>query len=299
MMSLMNVHRFLDQYSVTLGAAMMGRRKFFSQRVDCPSFEEVLRETRVTLPHISDTGFYEVAAESPTGALDPAFHIAQWLGDTYPTLIFHHGNNERPFNYGRLSKNTFKTIIRGNIEQFRTNLIVLRAPFHQSLRTYMQEATELARFASMLAGSVRLVDSLQSWTRENGGQCVVVSGISLGGWVTNLHRAYFNSADRYLPMMAGAALDEVFLSSAYRRMTGKLALNQPQAVRTSLNFEARYCQITTENVSALLARYDAIIDYETQRRCYSERSTTVIDKGHATGVLDVTALRRFLLANLE
>jgi hypothetical protein len=295
----MNIHTFLDQYTVTLGAALLGTRKFFSQSVTCPSFDEILNATMVKLPEISGTGLYEVTAQSPIGPLDPALYVAQWLGDTYPTLIYHHGNNERPFDFGRFSKNTFKTIVRGHMEQFQANIIVLRAPFHQSLRTYMTKATGLANFAAMLAASVQMVESLQRWMRAKSAERVIVSGISLGGWVTNMHRAYFNTADRYLPMMAGAALDEVFLSSAYRRMTGQLALNQPQTVRTALNFESAFMDVSADNVFPLLARYDAVIEYETQRRCYNEHTITVIDKGHTTGVLDSAGLRRFLLSSLE
>ena len=295
----MNLHNFLDHYTVFLGALLAGRRKFFSQSVDSPDFAELLEATSLELPSIAGEGVYEVAAETPVGTLDPAFNIAQWLGPEHPTLIYHHGNNERPFDFGRLSKNTFKNVILDHRQAFKANLIALRAPFHRSLGMYMERMTELRNFAAMLTVSVKLADELVRWSRTQGSPSVMLTGPSLGGWVTNLHRAYVTSADFYAPMMAGAALGEVFLTSAYRRLTGAAAREDPDAVRQALNFEERFASVPSDNVAALLMRHDAIIEYERQRQCYDPAHLTVHNRGHTTGVLDYAALRTFLLAQLR
>jgi hypothetical protein len=299
----MNLHQFLDHYTVFLGGLLTGRRKFFSQSVDSPDFAALLDTTSVELPPIAEEGIYEVSAESPVGPLDPAFYVAQWLGPEHPTLIYHHGNNERPFDFGAFSKNTFKNIILDHRQTFKANLIALRAPFHRSLRTYMERMTELRNFAAMLAVSVKLTEELVQWSRaqDEGTNSVPVllTGPSLGGWITNLHRAYYNSADFYAPMMAGAALDQVFLTSTYRRLTGPAAREDPEAVRQVLNFEESFAAVSSRNVAALLMRHDAIIEYERQRQCYDPACLTVHERGHTTGVLDYTALRAFLLAQLS
>jgi hypothetical protein len=295
----MNPHTFLDHYTVFLGALLAGRRKFFSQSVDSPDFAALLEATSVELPSIAGEGIYEVPTETLIGTLDPAFNVAQWLGPEHPTLIYHHGNNERPFDFGRLSKNTFKNIILDHRQTFKANLIALRAPFHRSLRTYMERMTELRSFAAMLAVSVKLAEELVHWSRAQSGARVLLTGPSLGGWITNLHRAYLNSADFYAPMMAGAALDEVFLSSAYRRLTGSAARENPMAVRRVLNFEEAFAAVPDGNVAALLMRHDAIIVYERQRQCYTPAQVTLQDRGHTTGVLASAALCTFLLAQLN
>ncbi len=305
----MNPHAFIDHYTVALGGLVAGRRKFFSQSVDSPDVATLLEATSLELPTIAGEGVYEVPAESPVGPLDPAFYVAQWLGPEQPTLIYHHGNNERPFDFGPFSKNTFKKIILDQRESFHANLIVLRAPFHRSLRTYMERMMELRNFTAMLAVSVKLVEELVQWTREQQSQGqssvagnktrVLLTGPSLGGWVTNLHRAYLNSADFYAPIMAGAALGEVFLTSAYRRLTGGAARENPAAVRRALNFEEAFTAASGNNVAALLMRYDAIIVYERQTQCYEPDQVVVHNRGHTTGVLDYAALRAFLLAQLK
>ncbi len=295
----MNLHRFLDHYTVAAGALLAGRSTFFSRSVDCPDFQEMLEATKLQLPDIAGEGTYEVPAETLIGTLDPAFLIAQWLGPEHPTLIYHHGNNERPFDFGPFSKNTFKQVVLSHRETFHANLIALRAPFHRSLRAYMQQMTELRNFSAMLAVSVGLAEALVLWSRAQGSPQAILTGVSLGGWVTNLHRAHYNTADRYAPMMAGAALDEVFTTSSYRRLTGALARERPEALQAALNFEAAFAAVPDDNVAALLMRHDAIIDYERQRRGYDPKHVTVLDRGHTTGALDAAALRAFLLAQLN
>jgi len=62
---------------------------------------------------------------------------------------------------------------------------------------------------------VVLTDTLVNRLLERGSAPVTVSGISLGGWATNLHAACYGSAHRYLSLLAGAALDDLFLESSY------------------------------------------------------------------------------------
>lgn len=292
----MNIHSFVDHYTVLMGALVAGRRKFFAESTASRTLPELLESTAMQLPAAEGEGSYEVPTGSAVGPLDPAFFVAQWHGAGHPTLIYHHGNNERPFAFNPWSKNTFQDIIYAHRDLFPANLIALRAPFHQSLGLYLDKITDLENFASMLMASVRLIEALQAWSRAQGSTSILVSGVSLGGWVTNLHRAYYNSADVYLPMLAGAALDEVFLSSAYRRLTGDLALRDPEAVRRTLNFEDAYRAVESANVFPLLARHDAIIVCERQQQAYTH--VTTIDKGHTTAVLAAGALRAFLLEHL-
>ncbi len=182
---------------------------------------------------------------------------------------------------------------------FRANLIALRAPYHSSLNVYLREMVELRNFATMLATSVKLAEALIAWSRAAGCPRVLLSGVSLGGWVTNLHRAYCGTADFYAPIMAGAALDEVFISSAYRRLTGPAGRRHSEALQRVLNFETAFAAVPADNVAALLMRYDAIIVHERQRRSYDPARIALLEKGHTTGALDFAALRAFLLAHLD
>ena len=277
---------------------MLSKFRYFSSSVDSPSFAEHLAAVELDLPLIQGEGYYEIPAISLAGPLDPAFQIAQWRGSEFPILIYHHGTNERPFDYGAASKNTFKNIFLAKKDSIPANLIALRAPYHRSLKDYCKEMTHLSNFMAMLAVSTVLVDSLVRLAHERLISPIVVAGISLGGWVTNLHRAYYGSADIYAPILAGAALEDVFLGSAYRALTGETALQNPEALRQALNFELQFLQAPETNVYPLLARHDQIIRLERQRLSYAKQPVTIINKGHLTAALASERLREHVLKRL-
>ncbi|MBS4032546.1 MAG: hypothetical protein KGZ63_14155 [Clostridiales bacterium] len=162
------MHVFLDKYSVAMAAIVLKNAKWFRESVDSPGFEEHLNNIKLTLPKFKGEGFYEVEAESLAGNLDPAFHVAKWLGPEYPTIIYHHGNNERPFNYGATSKNSFKLIFLSKKDMFDANLISLRAPFHkQSMKFYLDKIGKLSNFTAMLSVSVKMVEALVQDLKSN------------------------------------------------------------------------------------------------------------------------------------
>lgn len=294
------MHGFLDKYSVVMASLLLNRHTWFNKSIESPPFDEQLDTIEITIPEITGEGCYEVEGSYIEGKIDPAFHVVQFLGWDKPTLIYHHGNNEQPFNYGFAAKNTFKSVILANKDRFDANIINLRAPFHNDgMHRYLEKIGYLSEFTAMLSASVKLVEELVGMLKSNGNGKVVVAGVSLGGWVTNLHRSYFNSADIYVPMFAGAALDELFLSSYYRKLASPLVAAHPEAITKVLNFEKRYTSRQGENVSPLLAKYDQIIEYERQKRCYGSTRISVIEKGHITGALAADLLCKHVLKALK
>jgi len=251
------------------------------------------------LPRIEGAGVYEVNAGTLVGRLTPAFWIVQWLGEEYPTILWHHGNAERPFEHRWFSHTSLKQIFLRASAPFPANLVALAAPFHRrSPIFYAEQLRDLAKFVAMLAVSTRLVEALIAYLKARTNSRVMVAGISLGGWVTNLHRAFYNTADLYVPLLAGAALDEVFTASLYRNLTGRLARENPGQLRAVLNFEPEFARIRDDNLFPLLARYDQIIHLERHRVCYGNRPITILEKGHITASLAHHALRTHLLGQV-
>lgn len=290
------MHAFIDKYSVAMTALLMKNYRWFSDSVDSPGFQNQLSDIAMTLPLIEGEGVYELEATSSVGSLDPAFHVVKWLGPEYPTIIYHHGNNETPFHYGIGSKNTFQSILYKNKDEIDANLISLRAPYHNnSLKYYFEKMSKLSEFTTMLSTSVNLVESLVQMLRNSGCERVAVSGLSLGGWVTNLHRTFYNSAHVYIPIFAGASLGELFLTSCYRQLSSDLAKGNPEIIRACLNFDQEFKRIQKENVYPLLAKYDQIIEFNVQSLCYERQQLAVINKGHITGALASKELREHIL----
>lgn len=291
----MNRHVFLDNLTATMGALAAGKQKFFSRSSNSPSFKDFFSAIDLEIPFQEAEGIVEVQVNI-AGIPDAAYKVEKWLGRDYPTIIYHHGNNEKPFDYRRAAKNTFYNIFvkaRGAID---ANLIVVRAPFHNlSIGEYQSSMTELEKFMGMISASVKLNEGLVAALRRNSRRHILTCGISLGGWVTNLHRCYFNSSDSYVPLLAGACLGELFLESSYRKLTGSQALMQPEVLRNRLNFRGDYEKVVDKNVFPLLARYDQFIVFNTQLEGYRGHEVATLEKGHVTAAVNSLALRNHVL----
>jgi len=198
----MNIHTLLDGITAWTGALAARKQKFFSQSIESPSFSEYFEQLSLEVPEIDGEGEHFVEVKSPHQELDPALWIYRWQGWSHPTIIFHHGNNEDPFDMGRSAKQSIKMIFEPYKEENVANIIALRAPFHGiSLKEYTSRIAQLSNFVALIAASVVLAESLVKQIKEHSGQPVLISGISLGGWVTNLHRSFYNSADCYVPLL--------------------------------------------------------------------------------------------------
>jgi len=266
--------------------------------VESPGFDDLVDDMELAAPRITGEGQFELVARTGAGQLDPAFYVTQWLGEDRPTLIYHHGSGERPFDFRPWSGNTFRRIfLAGKLPP--VNLIVLRAPFHTLPRMLFYRAMgELSAFTAMLAVSVRLMENLVRYLRERGHERIVLAGISLGGWAVNRHRARFNSADVYLPMLAGTEMAEIFFEGTYSRMTGRVARSDPGAVRRALNFRETFLRVPDNNVFPLLARFDALTPLERHRRGYGGRPVEILERGHITAARDGNGLREYIRRRL-
>jgi hypothetical protein len=291
----MNIHALCDTISIRSTEVLVVGSKLFTKSVSSPTYAQHLNG--ITLKHspINGIGRYEVEAETLAGKLNPAFLVQQWKGEEYPTLIYHHGNLERPFNFHWYMKNTFRDIFMHRGQPVEANLIALRAPYHKgSYIRYARNIGHLTNFIAMLSVSVRLIEDLIFHFKNRTKGQVIVAGISLGGLAANLHRTYFNSADVYIPLCAGASLADVFTTSAYRKVINIVYENE-QAIKDIIDFEEEFRKVTTDNIFPLLARYDQLFRFERQMESYAGYPVEVVDKGHWTAALSSRDLRRHIL----
>ena len=295
----MNRHTIWDDATVYFTRLEMGGNRFFSQSIESPPLSEHLDNTTVHVPEIHGPGRYDVGADTIVGDLDPAFYIVQWNRDDCPTIIYHHGNDEHPFDFSPRSRNTFHHIFLNNKKMMDVNLITLRAPFHDSgSREYYGKMVSLSHFAAMLCVSVKLIEHLVTFAGQGSKAKVVVAGISLGGFITNLHRTFYNTASAYVPLLAGSAFGDVFVASQFSRLTGKQALRHPDAVRSILNFEEDFSRVKDHNVFPLLAGYDRYVEYDRQSTCYGDLPIRVIKRGHITAAMSGDLLREHILEHV-
>ena len=288
----MGKHEFLDTLAAGMGAMYGDSLKFFSEGAQSASLEELVAQCSATAPDWNGPGEYTGEVRTPLGTIPTEFTVLAWAGADAPLLVFHHGSGDIP--YAGRAKKVLGRGKSGFAPPFDAgiNVVATNSPFNESRKDYYAAIRDLERFGVLLAGSVALIEAVLRARPES--SKTVVSGISLGGWIANLHHACYDRADEYRPIFAGAALDRLFIDSAYRKLTGKAALEDLARLTECLNFEAAFARRSNENVHALLGRYDRYIVLEQQASIYREDQVTVIDRGHITGSGDNETLRGFL-----
>jgi pimeloyl-ACP methyl ester carboxylesterase len=292
----MNRHELLDVIPLRATGKVIGdERKLFARSLDSEGYEAHLDAVSAEVPPIDQQFKRGLRPDSLVGEVDAGVFVGRWLGRDYPTVVYVHGTREQPFSRSRL-KNSFKRILLDADQPVRANLIAVRAPFHTlGIRAYLDRLTEASNLMAMLAVPVELVERVVD---QLGDSHVVVAGLSLGGFVANLHRAFHDTADAYAPLLAGTLYSDVVLEGAFRHVTAERARRNPQAVRELVDFEEQFRQASTE-VRPLLARYDANVRLKAQRRAYGDVSVETIEKGHLTGTMATEALREHVLSGLK
>lgn len=296
----MNIHSFLDIAAVKLMKAGAGKRRIFSKSIESPSFSELMKLINLKVPKIKGEGIYEVEAETPSGKMMPAFKVQKWLGNEYPTIIYHHGNSEKPFKIKRFARNTFFKIFIDVKVPVKANLIALCSPMHRiPAKEYKDKLAELTNFTASFAVMAKLVEDLVSQIKQSSKKPVIVSGISFGGFVTNLHRAFFNSADIYIPMLAGSSMEKIFFESGFHELVSDFAHQNPEKIKKVLNFDNEFMSVKERNLFPLLGKYDQFIRLESHLECYGDHPVNIIKNGHITTAFCPRKMRNHIFKRIS
>ena len=287
----MSMHGWIDRVAVGLGAKFMP--KYFREGHESQTISEHIQGVTLQFPQISGDGDYEVPAITSVGELYAGFRMAQWIGESCPTVIYHHGASEIPFDYG------FRRIFLLKSHKLPVNYFLVRAPFHRSMKEFQHGIRTLANVVAMLAVSVSLIERLVQLNRKLGVGKILVAGTSLGGFITNLHHIHYNSANVYTPLLAGLAMHDAYLKSVYSKAVSPQAKEKGTMIESILNFEDDFARTDHSNVFPLLARFDQLIRYEQQKASYGDCPVTSIPKGHTTGALSYGQLRRHIFKRLS
>jgi hypothetical protein len=293
----MNLHRMADELVAALGGLYGDGTKFFRDGTESPHVSEIAAETRLSVSKAGSTleleEGQEVMVQAAYGAFSaPArYTVLRWAGPQAPTLIYHHGSGESNYT-ARIRR------IADRMDRSPANIIACSVPYNHSLKEYLYGAARLDRWVFLLAASVRLTEALTSRLREMGCPHIVCAGLSLGGWITNLHHTYFDTCDVYSPIFAGAALDDLFTESIYRKLLASSARDSGERFREALNFEKDFTARGSENVYPVMARFDRFIRFERQAGIYRGEQMTVLERSHTTGAVAYARLAEHLADRL-
>lgn len=277
---------WIDRIAASL--ATWGLPPLFRNGVESPPLTTHLEDTTIDLPSLDDDEYHAIQAATATGPVAAGVRTATELSPERPTIIFLHGFGELPFD------TTFDRLLRPHASPFEANLVAVQAPYHQTPSSLAAGTASLERMLRMQAVATLLIEALRRRCHNQLGTEVVVAGTSLGGFITNLHHVHFTSADRYVPMLAGLAQDDVFLHAAYRQGVAASALRQADTIERHLNFETAFKQSPPQHVHPLLAREDRIVRFERQMASYGGRPINTIAGGHLGAATAIGALRDHL-----
>lgn len=284
----MNINGIIDVLALNISGLAVRKSKYFRDGIESATLTKHLENINFHIPEINQEGLYKFKIKSLAGGLEAAIRVAQWKGNDYPTIIFHHGASEDPFDY------SFNHILPMEKIDISANLIAIQAPFCKSFKGFLEGVKTLENYVAMLAGSTKIIEEVIQLSPDK----TIISGISLGGFVTNLHHIYFNSADIYKPLFAGSDIAEALLDSAYDKMTAPIAKNNPLKIRRSLNFGEDFSKLDNSNVYPLLGKYDQVMKLDIQGRYYQEENLNLTNRGHLTGSLSFKLLRKHLLKDV-
>lgn len=288
----------MDRSAVAAGVLGGERVRFFRDGARGPVWGDHLAVPTPVLGDLAPGVASEVTVETLAGPMAVGVLLAHDAGPHAPVIVSHHGNNERAFDLGKRAKNFLNRSLLTPAPVPAT-VVLLRAPFHDGpLRAYTEAAGQVRTWMAMLAASVATVDALLEGHGASDGRPTIVVGFSLGGWVTNLHRAFHNGADLYVPMLAGAHLGRQMVDSSYRRMVSRRALEQADDLRALLDFDQAFRAVTDRNLAPLLARYDQFARVEDQLEDYGDTPVAMLATGHVGAALQGSALRTHVLAQL-
>ncbi len=286
----------LDRLAVAPGVLGGERLRYFRRAADGPPWAQHLTHPVPVLPSLRLGEPTEVTVRTLAGDLSVGLLLAH-RSDAPRLVVTHHGNNERAFDLGRRAKNSLNRALLEDPPD--ASIVLIRAAHHDGpLRDYLDAAGELSSWMAMLAASVLTVEALVQQQGRDAGRATLVTGISLGGWVANLHRAFHGTADRYVPMLAGARLGHQMVDSSYRHMLSHRARPDAEAIREQLDFDEVFRAVATRDVAPLLARRDAYCRAVDQADVYPEEAVSWLDTGHIGTALAGAELRRHVVTQL-
>ncbi len=286
--------RALDRAAVAAARVRRDRARYFRRRAEGPGWREHLDLDVAPAPPLTTDEPVQVTVETLLGPLTGAAWLAHDAGPDAPVIVTHHGSGERPFDLRRRAPNALNRALLAGTPP--ATVVAVRAPLHEgSRRRYDAVIGDLVAWMALLAASAGIVEAVVRRLAKDHAPPVLVTGFSLGGWVTSLHRAGWDSADCAAPLCAGAHLGRQMVDSAYARAVSTRALADPDALRATLDF-ADLFMARSARLAPLLARHDQYARPADQVEAFGEAPVRYLETGHIGAALTGGPLLRAHLA---
>lgn len=284
-------HESMDRLqAAALGLAMP---QAFQHGTTSPSLREHLEAVRLSIPPLTTQKRYRLTADTLAGPLACGYRVRLGSRSDLPVLIYHHGIAEMPYDKSFCGIFGWRTI--------DAHLVALQAPFHRTWWSVGKGLTTISRFMAMCAVSIALMEAIRRCFQDYGASQCLISGLSLGEFLSLMHHVYIGTANRCVPLLAGPDIAHTMLYTPLGRLITSEARSQVEHVQSLLDQRQAFQASDTRHIFPLLARYDLHMPYHHLHPCYldCQVSTVTFQRGHITGSLSYPALRHHLLSCLE
>jgi hypothetical protein len=261
--------------------ARASRIRYFRDGIDSPPLWEHVRALEFELPKLTKVGRTPFEVTTLAGDVGAAVHVHTPGMPDAPVLIWHHDAGELP---------PTRTLAQMFPDKSPTDLtiFVVEAPLHDNRDGPRVAGSSLIVHLAVLAVAVSVTERLLEWPRIANAPLTVVAGLGQGGYIANWHHLLRDTADLYIPFMAGTAEAEQFLSAL---PTAKAARRRPDHLRELLNFDAKWAERPHGNVFPVLGCGDVINRLEDQARAYGNTPVEVWPVSHSAAAKSAERMR--------
>lgn len=296
-LSLINksVSNQLDKWAVQT----MNRRlpdSFEHSYQDVTGFETVLDQTTVDLTgtdlnQLAAPGEHPIWLQTMDGPLLCHARVQLAIDPGAPLILYHHGFNETPYtsSWRRIFRRTWP---------FPAHSACVQAPFHSNWADPLQKG-----FASMqnvyqtFAGSLRIMELLQSRFEGEGSVGTVAAGVSWGGITSLLYEALFQRTTAVVPMLSSPNLAQVMWDIAV--LCDRPIPISEEMLGEFFDFTPYYQNCRQEKVFPLMGENDLFFKLENHAGVFADRPLITIPEGHITGYWKAGRLRQHLMEVLR
>lgn len=266
---------------------------------DGPSFETVLAQTSIDLEktnllQLLAPGEHPIWLKTAEGSIRCRAKVQLAVDPAAPLLLYHHGFNEVPYT------SSWRRIFRRPVP-FPAHAVCIQAPYHANWVDPLSKGfASLRSVYQTFAGSLRVMELLQSSFEELGSVYTVAAGVSWGGITSLLYEGVFQSARAVIPMLCSPNLAQAMwdIADLFER---PVPISQRELGRL-FDFTPYYQRCRVTKVFPLMAENDLFFRFENHADVFLDGSLTTIPEGHITGYWKAKRLRQHILdvlASLE
>lgn len=210
-----------------------------------------------------------------------------------PSVIHHHG-------IGEIKQLSLRFIANENFFN-RFNVFSIKASHHNSVNDVIRNCTNtFTNLACCLCSSILAIDETISFHKNNSTTPVIVEGFSLGGMATALHYYLFDTADYYFPIISYPNLGEIILDKKNEKLVYNYnKIKNNSSIKNCFSIPDNLKNKPKNKIFPILSKYDELIDYKKAKIFWKGYKPKVFDTGHASILLKINEVRKYMLGKIE